>query len=68
VIFGVFRYLYLVYVREDGGRPDEMLWRDGQILASVLLCVLAVLIVLYVAPALQHYAGTVWLMPRHMTA
>jgi 4-hydroxybenzoate polyprenyltransferase len=68
VIFGVFRYLYLVYVRADGGRPDEMLWRDRQILASVLLCVLAVLAILYVAPALQHHASSAWLMPGHMTA
>ena len=68
VIFGVFRYLYLVYVRADGGRPDQMLWRDRQILASVLLCVLVVLIVLYVAPVIQHHTGTAWLMPARMTA
>ena len=50
VIFGIFRYLYLLYVKGDGERPDELLWRDRQILGSVLLCVVAVVLLLYVAP------------------
>jgi 4-hydroxybenzoate polyprenyltransferase len=54
VIFGVFRYLYLIYVRADGARPDELLWKDRQILACVVLCVVVVLAVLYGVPALQH--------------
>ena len=50
VIFGIFRYLYLLYVKGDGERPDELLWRDRQILGSVALCVVAVLLLLYVLP------------------
>jgi 4-hydroxybenzoate polyprenyltransferase len=53
VLFGVFRYLYLIYVRNDGDRPDEVLYRDRQILASVVLCVVAVLVLLYGVPLLQ---------------
>jgi 4-hydroxybenzoate polyprenyltransferase len=53
VIFGVFRYLYLVYVMGEGERPDELLWRDRQVLASVVLCVLVVFTVLYVLPLLR---------------
>lgn len=54
VIFGIFRYLYLIYVRADGDRPDELLWKDRQILACVALCVVVVMAILYVMPALQH--------------
>jgi 4-hydroxybenzoate polyprenyltransferase len=54
VIFGVFRYLYLIYVKAEGDEPDVLLWRDRQVLASVALCVLVVLGVLYLLPAVQH--------------
>ncbi len=50
VIFGIFRYLYLLYVKGDGERPDELLWRDRQILGSVALCIVAVVLLLYIAP------------------
>ncbi|MGH2517167.1 MAG: decaprenyl-phosphate phosphoribosyltransferase [Ktedonobacterales bacterium] len=53
VIFGVFRYLYLLYVKGEGERPDELLWRDRQILGSVALCVVAVMVLLYGIPLLQ---------------
>lgn len=58
VIFGVFRYLYLIYVRADGGQPDELLWKDRQILACVVLCVVVVMAILYGIPLLQHQALT----------
>lgn len=48
VIFGVFRYMYLVYVKAEGERPDELLFQDKQILAAVALCGLVVVFVLYV--------------------
>lgn len=50
VIFGVFRYLYLVYVRNEGDQPDEMLWRDKQILAAVAACLGVAILVLYGLP------------------
>jgi 4-hydroxybenzoate polyprenyltransferase len=53
VIFGVFRYLYLVYVKDAGQRPDELLWRDKQILGAVALCVVVILALLYVTPLLR---------------
>lgn len=36
VVFGTFRYLYLVYVRELGGQPEKM-FTDRILLATVLL-------------------------------
>ncbi|GHO83321.1 decaprenyl-phosphate phosphoribosyltransferase [Dictyobacter formicarum] len=50
VLYGVFRYLYLVYMHMDGGSPDEILLRDRHILAAVLLCVITVIAVLYLLP------------------
>jgi 4-hydroxybenzoate polyprenyltransferase len=49
-LFGTFRYLYLMYVRAEGDRPDEVLWRDPQILGAVLVGALLVLLLLYVLP------------------
>lgn len=48
VLFGVCRYLYLIYVRREGERPDELLWRDPQILGAVACWLLIVALVLYV--------------------
>lgn len=51
VLFGVCRYLYLIYVRREGERPDELLYRDPQILGAVALWLLIVALALYI-PAL----------------
>lgn len=40
-----------IYVRREGERPDELLYRDPQILGAVALWLLIVALVLYV-PAL----------------
>lgn len=50
VLYGMFRYLYLMYMRMDGGSPDEVLLRDKHILGSVVLCVVTAGFVLYVLP------------------
>jgi hypothetical protein len=47
VLYGIFRYLYLVYARGEGGNPEEILLRDPHVRASVALCVLVVGIILY---------------------
>lgn len=50
VLYGMFRYLYLVHMRMEGGSPEEILLRDRHMLVSVLLCIALVIIVLYVLP------------------
>jgi 4-hydroxybenzoate polyprenyltransferase len=50
VLYGMFRYLYLVYVRKEGGSPEEVLLRDRHMLGTVVLCVAIVIVVLYVLP------------------
>jgi len=50
VLYGMFRYLYLVYMRMEGGSPEEVLLRDRHMLGTVTLCAAAIIIVLYVLP------------------
>lgn len=39
VIFGIFRYLELVYTRDEGGRPEKVLLTDRTMIVTVLLYV-----------------------------
>ena len=50
VLYGMFRYLYLVYMRMEGGSPDEVLLRDRHMLGTVLLCTVVIIAVLYLLP------------------
>jgi 4-hydroxybenzoate polyprenyltransferase len=50
VLYGMFRYLYLVYMRMEGGSPEEVLLRDRHMLGTVILCAAVIIIVLYVIP------------------
>ncbi len=48
VIYGLFRYLYLIHVEERGGAPDEVLLRDRPLQATLLLAALVYFVILYV--------------------
>jgi 4-hydroxybenzoate polyprenyltransferase len=50
VLYGVFRYLYLVRVRGEGGAPEDMLLSDPGLLATVLGWGLASVTILYLVP------------------
>ena len=50
VLYGMFRYLYLVHMRMEGGSPEEVLLRDRHMLATVILCAALIIIVLYILP------------------
>ena len=47
VIFGIFRYLYLVHQREQGGNPTLMLFSDRVLLSSVLMWAAAIVLIIY---------------------
>jgi 4-hydroxybenzoate polyprenyltransferase len=47
VIYGIFRYLYLIHVRGEGSAPDELLFKDLPLLANVTLWVLSAGVILY---------------------
>jgi 4-hydroxybenzoate polyprenyltransferase len=46
VLYGIFRYLYLMYAEEKGGNPSEHLLTDRATLVNVLLWCLVVLLIL----------------------
>ena len=47
VLFGIFRYLYLVHQREEGGNPTQLLLRDQPLLIDVLLWIATAALLLY---------------------
>jgi len=48
VLYGIFRYLYLIHQKEKGGNPTQMLLNDKPILVNVILWIIAVLFILYI--------------------
>ena len=47
VVYGIFRYLYVIHVQGNGGAPDEVLLSDKPLLIDILLFGIAVVIILY---------------------
>lgn len=47
VLYGIFRYLYLIHQKKGGGRPTRMLLTDKPILINVVLWLIAVFLILY---------------------
>ena len=47
VLFGVFRYLALVYQNQEGGNPENILLTDKALMATILLYLLVVVGILY---------------------
>ena len=47
IIYGIFRYLYLVHQREGGGNPSEMLVTDRPLLVCGALWTVSVIVILY---------------------
>ncbi len=48
VVYGIFRYLYLIHKEERGGSPTHVLINDRPILITVLLWLVVSSVVLYV--------------------
>lgn len=47
VLYGIFRYLYLLYRRELGGNPSDLLLNDRALLVNTGLWMLSLLIIIY---------------------
>jgi len=47
VLYGIFRYLYLVYQRRLGGNPSELLLSDRALLVNTICWICAVLLIIY---------------------
>ncbi|MCC6178044.1 MAG: decaprenyl-phosphate phosphoribosyltransferase [Chloroflexi bacterium] len=50
VLYGLFRYLYLVRVRGQGGAPEDMLLTDPGLLGTVVAWALLSVVLLYAVP------------------
>jgi 4-hydroxybenzoate polyprenyltransferase len=48
VLYGIFRYLYLVHQNGKGGSPEEMLLNDKPLLVDILLWIMAIVAILYI--------------------
>ncbi|MEF3310421.1 decaprenyl-phosphate phosphoribosyltransferase [Paenibacillus sp. GYB004] len=46
VMYGIFRYLYLIYMKDEGGSPEKILLEDKPMLITVLLYGFSVFIIL----------------------
>ena len=49
VLYGIFRYLYLVHQKEQGGSPTDILATDRPLLVNVFLWAAAIVLVVYTA-------------------
>lgn len=47
VLYGIFRYLYLVHQRQEGGSPERLLFSDRHLLINVVAWVITVWLIIY---------------------
>ena len=47
VLYGVFRYLYLIHVAGKGGEPEELLLTDRPLQIDIVLWIASVLVIFY---------------------
>jgi 4-hydroxybenzoate polyprenyltransferase len=48
VIYGVFRYQYLIHIKGEGGAPEMLLYKDLPLLLNLVLWGMAVVLIMYV--------------------
>jgi 4-hydroxybenzoate polyprenyltransferase len=47
VLYGIFRYLYLVHQKGEGGSPEELVVHDRPLLAAIVLWIAAAVFIIY---------------------
>ncbi len=55
VLYGIFRYLYLIHIKDLGDNPSEILLKDRPLQATVILWVVMVFLIIH----LPHFLTTV---------
>jgi 4-hydroxybenzoate polyprenyltransferase len=48
VLYGIFRYLYLIHKKGEGGSPESLILKDKPFLVGILLWIASAIIILYV--------------------
>ena len=51
VLYGLFRYLFIIYRQQSGGAPEDALLQDRPLLVAVLLWIIACIFILYLGAA-----------------
>jgi len=46
VLYGIFRYLYLIHQKEEGGSPEHLILKDKPLLIDIFLWIVAALLIL----------------------
>jgi len=49
VLYGIFRYLYLIHQKGKGGSPEELIIKDKPLLVDIVLWIGSVVLILYLA-------------------
>ncbi len=49
MLYGIFRYLYLVHQKEQGGTPTDVLVTDRPLLVAVGLWAVTIVLIVYTA-------------------
>jgi len=47
VLYGIFRYLYLIHQKDQGGSPEKLLFSDLPLLLSVVLWIVVCILIVY---------------------
>jgi len=47
VLYGIFRYLYLIYQKQLGGSPERVLLEDKPLIISILLWLISIAVIIY---------------------
>lgn len=47
VVFGIFRYLFLIHMRREGGSPTRIIYRDRPLIINLVLWVISCMLILY---------------------
>jgi len=50
VLYGIFRYQYLIHVKKEGGTPEEIVLKDIPLIADLMLYAVTVVILMYGFP------------------
>lgn len=48
VVYGIFRYLHLIKMKNQGGEPEEILLKDRPIQVTVILWAISVMVIFYI--------------------
>jgi len=50
VLYGIFRYLFLIQIKQEGGAPEELLLLDRPLQATIFLWGISIILIIYVLP------------------